>query len=318
MPVGKKDKIKRSTLLAAAAYFKLGKITSYSLIRGGNINSNYILLSDQGKYILRVYKFKTKHEIISELQLLRYLTSNKFPCPEPIGGILRIEGKYICCFKYIEGKPLLQISNHVLEQVANLLAQLHILTKNYQPQYPREGEGLEVIKSYVKRKGRVISRSKFKNGTAFIAYLKFELDCLRQINNLPGGAIHVDIKPENIIINRKRRVNFIDFDNFYIDSFITDIANALMWLCVSKRERLDIQKARVFLKSYNSKKNLTIREEDYLFESIKLYCLKGAFKYAFICLPRLRFAEKWSYFFIRLYRNILNQENEIYEIFRKY
>ena len=99
--VGKKDKLLKSEITAAAVFFQLGTVFSYSLIGRGNINSNYILLTNSGKYLLRAYKFKTEKEIISELGLLNYLSRKGFPCPIPVGNIYKTKKKNICCFKYI-------------------------------------------------------------------------------------------------------------------------------------------------------------------------------------------------------------------------
>ncbi|HBB36753.1 MAG: Homoserine kinase [Candidatus Moranbacteria bacterium GW2011_GWC1_45_18] len=307
--VGKKDKLLKSEITAAAVFFQLGTVFSYSLIGRGNINSNYILLTNSGKYLLRAYKFKTEKEIISELGLLNYLSRKGFPCPIPVGNIYKTKKKNICCFKYIEGRELKKVTDKKLREIANLMANLHILTRNYHLKNKREGEGLAVIKRYLKNKKGVILKSKFRNSQKFIDFLESEIKKLHFDSNLPSGAIHVDVKAENVILGKDGRLSFIDFDNFYLDSFITDIANAIMWLCVNKdQKKLDRRKAKIFLTEYGAIRKLTKKEIANLHENYKFYCLKGAFKYAYICLPRLKFAERWAYYFVELYKNISKQD----------
>lgn len=313
--VGKKDKLSKSEILSAADFFKIGKNFAYSLVSGGNINSNYILKTESGKYILRAYKFKTEKEILSELGLLDFLSQNKFPCPKPVGKIFKTKNKFVCCFGFIEGHELNKVTENDLKKIAKLMAILHILTKNYRLKYKREGEGLKVIKQYLKIKKKDILNSKFRDSKNFIKFLETELNKLKLDRNLPSGAIHVDIKTENIIIGKDGNLSFIDFDNFYIDTYVTDIANAIMWLSVNEKEMLDLKKAKIFLREYNKYRKLSKREMMDLKESFKFYCLKGIFKYAYICLPRLKFAEHWAYHFIRVYNNILKQDiKSLYEL----
>ena len=299
--IKKKDKLQKTEILLASDYFKLGKVRSYIFINKGNINSNYFIVTDKGKYILRAYSFKTEKEIISELELLQFLSYKKFPCPVPvIAKIYKIGKKNICCFKYINGYEQKHITIPTLRAIAKFLAKLHLLTRDYQMKYKREGEGLSVIKMYIKRNKKNILESKFKDAKKFLNYLESEIDCLYFDDDLPKGVVHVDIKKENIISGNNRQISFIDFDNSYLDAFIIDIGSAIMWLCVEK-EVFNIKKVKIFLHEYNSVRKLTKKEESFIIESIKFNCLKQAFKYAYICLPKLKFAERFAYYFIKLH-----------------
>jgi Ser/Thr protein kinase RdoA (MazF antagonist) len=305
--VGKKDKLKKEEILVAAEFFGLGKISSYSLIKAGNINSNYILKAAGGRYILRAYKFKKEEEILCELELLNFLSQKNFPCPSPIGPIFKTANKFICCFKFIEGKAPGKITNKMLENIAELMAEFHKLSANFHTKNYREGEGIGVIKKYLKNKKRFILKSRFKDSKNFIEFLEVELDKLRLDKDLPRGAIHVDIKAENIIIGKDGRMYFIDFDNFYLDAYIMDVVSSILWLCEEK-DKLNLKKAEIFLFAYNKQRKITAKELAGFKDYVKFHCLKGVFKYAYICLPRLKFAERWAYHFIDVYRNISKQK----------
>lgn len=306
--IGKKDKLSKLEIAAAVNYFNLGKITSFSLIKQGNINSNYVIQTANGKFILRAYKFKTKLEILSELELLKFLSSKQFPCPLPIGSLFATNQKHICCFKFIAGEALKTVSEKNLKSIARLTARLHTLTKSYQPKYKREGEGLSVIKKYLKSKKSEILNSKFKNSQEFISFLEAELKRFNFPESLPRGAVHVDIKKENIIRGADKKLHLIDFDNFYEDFLVIDIGSTIMWLCTDN-EKLNWKKVKIFLQEYGSLRKLSSLEKKYLLDAIKFNCLKQAFKYAYICLPRLKFAEEWAYYFVRLYKNICEQKS---------
>jgi homoserine kinase type II len=305
--VGKKDKLRKKEILAATDFFGLGKVLSQSFIKAGNINSNYVLRTNKGKYILRAYKFKIEEEILCELELLNFLSRKGFPCPAPVGAIYKTANKYVCCFKFIEGRVPKRITLAMLREIAKLLAQLHILARNYRTKYFREGEGLEVVKKYLENKKRFILESRFKDSKNFIGFLEAELNKLSFDKNLPHGAVHVDVKLENVIVEKDGSLHFIDFDNFYFDSFMMDIVSAVMWLC-EEGEKINLRKAKAFLLEYNRHRRITKAEMCCFADYAKFHCLKGVFKYAYICLPRLKFAERWAYHFIRVYKNIGKQD----------
>jgi Ser/Thr protein kinase RdoA (MazF antagonist) len=244
---------------------------------------------------------------LCELELLNFLSKKNFPCPRPVGPILKIVNKYVCCFEFIEGREPSRITDVVLKRAGELMARFHKLTEKFNTGYKREGEGLEVIKKYIKNKKRIILASRFKDAGNFITYLETEISKILFSKNLPFGVVHIDVKKENLIAGRDEKLYFIDFDNFYFDSLVMDIANAVMWLC-ERGEKLDVRKAKIFLRAYDKIRKITALERENLKEAMKLYCLKGMFKYAYICLPRLKFAEKWAYHFVRTYKNISKQK----------
>ncbi len=302
-PIGKKVQLTEQELLEAVEYFDLGKLISHELIKKGNINSNYLVISDKGKYIIRLYAFKTKEEIISERELLLFLSKNNFPCPVPTKIEYEKENKIISCFSYIEGKQLKKVGDKEIKEIGKLLARLHSLTDDYKMKYEREGEGLEVIKRYVKEKGEVILKSEFRKSSEFISFLNRELAKFRFPDSLPGGVAHADAKAENIIKNKDGGLSLIDFDNSYEDKFVIDIGSSIMWLCLEDNNIMESKMNR-FLEAYEEIRKITKQEREYLIEAVLFNCLKQAFKYAYICLPNLKFAEDNAYNFLDIHKNI--------------
>jgi homoserine kinase type II len=305
--IGRKIILKKEQLRKMADFFGLGKIITSKLMKKGNINSNYSLTTKDGKYIIRVYNLKEKHEIDSEIAILKLLGLNGFPCPYPIGKeYVGPHRKIVRCFNFCTGRMCQIVDTKLLRQTASNLAKLHLLTTNYQPIYKREGEGLACIKKNLETYKKKILRSRFRKKEYFVNILTKQLGTLKFSNRLPRGIVHVDVKKENILIKPDGKIHLLDFDNAYKDAFVIDIGSTIMWLCFDG-ERLNKKKMRLFLKEYNKVRRITKFEKKYIYSSIEFNLLKQAFKYAYMCLPSLTFAEKNAYHFIKAYQELVRK-----------
>ena len=85
--------------------------------------------------------------------------------------------------------------------------------------------------------------------------------------NLPSGPIHVDIKPENVLVNKGEVTGVLDFDNTYIGPYIIDIGKTIFWFCI-KQGKLNKQLFSQFIKSYEQKRRLTPIERKFLGNAI--------------------------------------------------
>ncbi|MFH0829247.1 MAG: phosphotransferase [Candidatus Kerfeldbacteria bacterium] len=299
--IARKATLTTKQLETALASFRLGKCKKITYLRTGVINANYVVSTDRGRFIVRSYTFKARSEVESEVFLLTALRRKGFPCPEPVGSVVTIGGNPVCCFRYIEGRTMQHVTRGSSRRIAKLLARMHLLTEDMRLPFRREGEGVAVIRRYVKTKKRFILKSRFKGRAAFIRFLERELAGIRIPAGLPRGVIHADVKSENIV-GPRRHLSFIDFDNAYVDAFVIDIGYAISWLCLNT-ESLDVRKVREFVKAYELVRRLAPEERSALPTVIRFVLLKHAFKYAYVFLRRLRFAERKAYHFIQMYHN---------------
>ncbi|MFH1771015.1 MAG: homoserine kinase [archaeon] len=305
-----KIKLSKKELDNISKTYLLGSLKKHVFFKQGNINSNYYMETSKGKYVLRIYNFKTKKEIQGELDLLLYLRKKKFPSPRPVGNITTFKNKFVMVFEYIEGTNTVNVNVNLIGKLGALTGKLHKLTTNYEFINKREGEGLKVIKKYLKREKSIILKSKFKDSKTFLEFVDKELNKIKLDNKLPKGLAHADIKDENLLLKNKKITGLIDFDNSYIDTFVVDIGSCLMWWCIDNN-KLNEKKAKVFLKEYNKVRKLSSAEKNQMIEALKFNLLKQAFKYAYICLPRLKFGEAKAYYFVKVYKNLLKTEQSL-------
>ena len=92
--------------------YSLGRVTSAAGIPEGSVNTNYVLETAKGKFLLRVDEVKGENELKREIDLLSFLRKHAFPCPHPMqdrmGRFYRnFNNRCVSLFKYQEGKVLL-------------------------------------------------------------------------------------------------------------------------------------------------------------------------------------------------------------------
>lgn len=110
------------------------------------LNDSYIVRSKRGKYVLRVYRagWRTRREILSELDLLNYLHRQKVPVSRPIRrgdgrylqGVEAPEGRrYAALFLFAPGK--VAIDSRKAYRYGALAATIHASTDRQSKRHPR-------------------------------------------------------------------------------------------------------------------------------------------------------------------------------------
>jgi homoserine kinase type II len=74
----------RSFLEQLSDDYNLGRILNATGIPHGSVNSNYLIETARGRYLLRVDEVKTEGEVKREIDLLAFLRKHSFPCPHPL------------------------------------------------------------------------------------------------------------------------------------------------------------------------------------------------------------------------------------------
>ena len=92
--------------------YNLGRLNALAGIPEGSVNSNYLLETAKGKFLLRIDEIKSESEVRRELDLLTFLRKHSFPCPHPLqdrtGRYYReYESKCVSLYKYHEGRVVL-------------------------------------------------------------------------------------------------------------------------------------------------------------------------------------------------------------------
>lgn len=245
--------------------YALGRVVSVVAIPEGSVNSNYLLETAKGRFLLRIEEVKGENELKRELDLLTFLRKHSFPCPNPMqdrmGRFYRpLNNKCASLFRYHEGKVLIpeRFKPPHLENVGRVLGELHVIGKAYK-------KGIDNRFSFERIADLYLTvRAKLPNYfRKILRTLDDEVDYLTRYleGKLPKGVIHGDLFADNVLFRGEKLVAVLDFEAACRGKFIFDIATAVNALCfVDGSYSLD--RFRYLLQGYESVRTLSLAEWD--------------------------------------------------------
>lgn len=220
-------------------------IAHYETIEAGASNSNYLIRTQRGRYVLTVFEEKTLDPVVKLGQLLLLLIEYEFPTTRPLiasnGGIaIMHKGKPVMVKVYIAGQIRRYIDKTLLHQVGAAMAKLHQVPM---PDFlsNRQTYGLQKL-----------PRIQGKNiDTAYEAWIAKRLPYLEQMKpqELPHGLIHGDLFYDNILFKDTRLKAIIDFEDAACADRVFDLGMAIVGLC-RRSSTIVLEKARALVKGY--------------------------------------------------------------------
>ncbi len=241
--------------------YSLGRLIEFSGIQAGIENTNYLITSSQGDFILTIFESLSAQELPCYLNLLNHLSRANFPAPQPqqsintqfINTLVDKPAALFCCLpgKSVEVASLAQCS-----EVGEYLANLHIVSK---------GSGF----SKANLKNISACQQSFIKIKSFLSDFDRELLSLElnfQLNyplpTLPSGVIHADLFKDNVLFDKGKISGILDFYNACNDCFLLDIAVACNDWCVDNN-KVNSEKIKALLSGYENIRKLTKDEKSY-------------------------------------------------------
>ena len=188
-------------LEAFVAEYDLGPVLSCKGIAEGVENTNYLIHTSTGSYILTLYEKRVAEaDLPFFLGLMEHLAGKGIPCPTPVHGkdgkaLRRLCGRPAAIITFLDGMWPRRIRTEHCAGVGKALARLHMAGQDFTMSRPN---GLTVdnwrplLEASTPRAGEV------QQGLA--AVLEKELDFL-EANwpaDLSSGICHADLFPDNV------------------------------------------------------------------------------------------------------------------------
>mgnify|MGYP001806051498 CR=1 FL=1 len=266
------------TLSAFIADYDIGELVSYKGIAEGVENSNYLLVTSQGPYILTLYEKRVNPaDLPFFLGLMHHLAGNGLACPTPVaardGEALRdLCGRPAAIVTFLRGMWPRKIQAHHCAQLGTALARMHLagegftLTRRnalsvdgwrplFEAARPRADEVMPGLADEIAR----------------------ELDLLeaRWPTDLPQGVIHADAFPDNVFYLNDQFSGLIDFYFACNDLLAYDVAVCLNAWCFEADRSFNATKARLLLASYRKVRPF----EDAELHALPLLCRGSAMRF---------------------------------------
>jgi homoserine kinase type II len=235
------------------AQYDLGAVLSMKGIAEGVENSNYLLVTERGPFILTLYEKRVREEELPFfLALMEHLAAQGIACPLPLRGrdghaLRRLAGRPAALVTFLEGLWPRRIHPWHCRELGAALARLHLAGGSFPMERPNNlsvAGWRPLLDACAPRADRV--------APGLAEGLAAELDHLEAgwPQGLERGVIHADLFPDNVFFRGEGLSGLIDFYFACTDALAYDIAICLNAWCFEPDGAFNVTKARAMLGAY--------------------------------------------------------------------
>jgi homoserine kinase type II len=250
-------KLSRRDIQEISGKYELKVIDSEPINQGVG-NTNYLIRTKGGKYILTIFEIEPI-QVVHLSKILCLLEEHKYPAPRiktTFSGeaITKYKEKAVLIKPYIEGKVEKNLHESGIEQVGTALANLHeIPAPDYLPD-----QHTYVVKNYPK----VIEQELDWNYKEWVKE-RYGIFLKNMPSRLPIGLVHGDLFYDNILFDGEKLKGILDFESVCRVHKIFDLGMTTVGICTEDTE-VKVEKVRALVKGYQEVRLLENREKDSL------------------------------------------------------
>ena len=248
--------------------YDIGELLSYKGIAEGVENSNFLLHTSAGYFILTLYEKRVaKSELPFFLGLMTHLALRGIICPEPLrnksgDALSSLSGRPAVIINFLEGIWPRKPNAAHCAGVGEALAKMHLAGRDFAM---TRANALSVSGWRPLFEQAAARADEVQHGLR--DFLRAELDYLEAgiwPNDLPQGVIHADLFPDNVFFLGEKVSGLIDFTFACNDMLAYDVAICLNAWCFESDNSFNITKARAFLGAYGRVRALSEAEQNAL------------------------------------------------------
>jgi homoserine kinase type II len=254
-------------LAAFIGSYTIGALTSFKGIAEGVENSNYLVHTDSGRFILTLYEKRVRREDLPYfLALMQHLAARGITCPLPVqdreGRTLKeLAGRPAALITFLDGLWVRRPSIEHCAGLGDALARFHLAGRGF-PMTRANSLSLPGWQALF----ATIGGSADEVGRGLSGVIDKELRHLEANwpGDLPEGVIHADLFPDNVFFLGDKVSGLIDFYFACNDMLAYDVAVCLNAWCFESDGSFNVTKARALLEAYEEVRPLTRAELDRL------------------------------------------------------
>jgi homoserine kinase type II len=248
--------------------YDIGELLSYKGIAEGVENSNFLLHTSAGHFILTLYEKRVaKSDLPFFLNLMMHLASRGISCPQPLknrsGEALSVlAGRPAAIINFLEGVWPRKPNVVHCAGVGQALAKMHLAGADFSMS---RANALSVSGWRPLFEQAAARADEVQHGLR--DFIGTELDHLEGNiwpKHLPQGVIHADLFPDNVFFLGEQVSGIIDFTFACTDTLAYDVAICLNAWCFESDCSFNVTKARAFLGAYDRERHLSEAEQNAL------------------------------------------------------
>lgn len=240
-------------LEAFIAEYDIGEVESCKGIAEGVENSNFLVTTSTGPFILTLYEKRVNPDDLPFfLGLMDHLAAGGFQCPTPVHGrdgraLRTLCGKPAAIVSFLRGMWPKRISVDHCAQLGGAMAAMHLAGADFSLSRPNSLSVSGWRPLFEATNGRADDVI-----PGLTAEIGRELDYLEAHwpKDLPTGVIHADLFPDNVFFLHDSFSGAIDFYFACTDAFAYDLAICLNAWCFEGEKTFNVTKAKHMLANY--------------------------------------------------------------------
>ncbi len=236
------------------ADYDIGVAVSCKGIAEGVENSNFLLHTDRGSYILTLYEKRAKPEDLPFfIGLMEHLAAKGLNCPTPIkdrqGRTLKsLCGRPAAIISFLEGMWPRKPNERHCQLLGEALADLHLKGRDF-PMRRANDLSLEGWRKLVEATAPRANEVQPDLRALIESEIEF-LNCSWP-SELAIGVIHADLFPDNVFFLADRLSGLIDFYFACTDFLAYDLAVCLNAWCFEGDGSFNVTKAKLLFQGYH-------------------------------------------------------------------
>ena len=243
-------------LAAFLRAYDIGDVVSFKGIAEGVENSNYLLDTTQGRFILTLYEKRVRPDDLPFfLGLLEHLSANGLTCPQPVAGrdgqaLRELCGRPAAIVTFLEGVSVRRPTARHCAALGTALARLHEAGRGFPLRRPNalSVDGWRPMAEAARGRSQAVAP---ELDAAIAAELDF-LEPAFAALDLPQGVIHADLFPNNVFFLGDELSGLIDFYFACDDAFAYDVAICLNAWCFEADQSFNVTKGQALLSAYHA------------------------------------------------------------------
>lgn len=248
--------------------YDLGVLVSHEGIAAGVSNTNYLVITDQGKYVLTLFEPHRVNE--TDLFFFTRYTNDLYEAGIPVPEIIKAKdgeqirelcGRPACLYSFLNGetgRPGM-ITPEVCGEAGALLAHMHLATARMDERHP-DPFGPDRWREWIETMGDDIAKT--APGLLNTCVNTFNLLQDYPAEGLTSGPIHGDYFPDNVFFENDEATGVIDFHFACTSWFLYDLAIAVNAWCFNQNNEFDSARYAAMMDGYRAFMPLDVAEYD--------------------------------------------------------
>lgn len=252
---------------ALLADYDIGSPTSFKGIAEGVENSNFLLATERGRYILTLYEKRVSGGDLPFFHgLLDHLAARGIACPQPVRARsgatwTTLRDRPAALLTFLDGVSFSRPRAGHCAAAGAALAGLHEAGADFAP---RRANALSIA-SWIRLAKNLLPRAdNVELGLAALVSENLEALEERWPADLPSGVIHADLFPDNVLFVGGAVSGLIDFYFACDDFYAYDLAVMLNAWCFDGGGRFSRAKSQSLISGYTRRRSLSRHETESL------------------------------------------------------